>query len=89
MKELTLVVRVGREVYGRSCCACDVFVTENCTFSADEHIVNRIYYVNNDRLVDNWRELNDVSSEIAIAIRNRMYEEFKQGKEKEYESLPR
>lgn len=88
MKELTLVVRVGKEVYGCGCCSCDVFVTESCRFSTDEHILNLIYYVNNDRLVDNWRELNDVSSDIAIAIRNRMYEEFKQEYEKEYESIP-
>lgn len=79
MKELTIVVRVGTEVYGDGCCACDVFVTEDCSFRPDEHILNCLYYANNDRLVDNWRELKDVSTAIAIAIRNRMYEELKQG----------
>lgn len=88
MKELTIVVRVGKEVYGHGCCACDVFVTENCTFSIDEHILNCLYYVNHNRSLDNWLELENVSGSIAIAICKRIYEELKQEKEKEYESIP-
>lgn len=81
MKELTIVITVGKEVYGEGCCACDVFVTDNCEFSADEHILNRLYYVKHDRLVDNWIELDEVSNDIAIAIRKRMYDELKKEKE--------
>lgn len=87
MKELTIVVRVGKEVYGDGCCACDVFVTEDCKFSPDEHILNRIYYVNNDRLFVNWLELADVSEDIATSIRKRMFDELKQEKEND-ESIP-